>query len=191
MRYGPRWAVPDGTVGLSWGCGPVRADGWLGSDLLDYGQAHVGDISGATGGLPWADAAFDIVVTHHALQMIPYSDLLPVLTELRRVLRVGGVLRVSVPDLERAWRAYEQGDGGHFLIDDRIERSVDGKLCSYLSQCGSTRSVFTGAWLCELVRRAGFTDAWLVKFGETATRHAESVDLDTRPAESLFVEAIR
>jgi SAM-dependent methyltransferase len=175
-------------VNLNWGCAGVISPRWYGSDRDDYGQDHVGDIAD---GLPWPDGTFDIVVTHHTLQMLAYPQLVPALAELRRVLRPNGVLRLSVPDLERAWRAYENNDAGHFLIDDGIERSLDGKLCAYLSQCGSTRSVFTGPWLCELVRRVGFLDAWLVSFGATCTNHTDCVELDTRPAESVFVEAVK
>ena len=62
---------------LNWGCGPVIAAGWL------NGRSHHS-------------------VAMHALQDLPYLDLVPALVKLRRVLKVGGVLRVDVPDLERA-----------------------------------------------------------------------------------------
>lgn len=170
---------------LDWGCGPALADGWVGSDQDDHGQEHVGDIRD---GLPWPDGTFTHVISHHALQMLPWAALVPALAELRRVTRPGGWLRLSVPDLLAAVDAYLTGDLEHFRVDDRHESSVDGKLCMYLSQAGATRSVFTGAWLEELCGRAGWTDPRAVETGKSGSMFDLSV-LDTRPDESVFVEA--
>lgn len=172
---------------LNWGCGPVIADGWVGSDRDNHGQEHIGDIRD---GLPWADGTFDYCVSHHALQMLPWPALAPALAELRRVTAPGGWLRISVPDLLAAVYAYEIGDPDHFQVNDAHEKTVDGKLCLYLSQAGSTRSVFTGPWLEALCQRAGWVGAHRSGFAVTASPFDEITALDTRPAESIFIEAV-
>src|ERR1044072_2557234 len=97
------------------GCGPVVAEGWVNVDRDPHRGAIRGDM---TEHLPFDTGAGDVVVAHHVLQMGPDPRLVPALAEMRRLLRGGGVLRVSVPSLEAAWRAYEEADRAHFLIDD-------------------------------------------------------------------------
>lgn len=171
---------------LNWGCGPKPPAGWVNSDRDDHGQDHVGDIRD---GLSFDDATFDLVVSHHALQMLGWPELVRALSELRRVTRPGGWLRLSVPDLLAAVYAYETGDPDHFQIDDTKEHTLDGKLCLYVSQAGATRSVFTGLWLEELCARAGWVNPQRVGFCVTSSPWSEITALDSRLAESIFVEA--
>ena len=66
------------------------------------------------------DGRFHYAVSIHGLQDLPYPDVVPVLRELRRVVRPGGVLRLGLPDLDRSIEAYRRGDGyeipGEFVI---------------------------------------------------------------------------
>ena len=57
---------------------------------------------------------------------------MPVLTELRRVLKPGGVLRLCLPDLIKGVEAYERGDRDYFLIPDEDARSLGAKLVTQL-----------------------------------------------------------
>jgi predicted SAM-dependent methyltransferase len=171
---------------LNFGCGPMAAPGWINSDMVDHGQEHVGDIRD---GLPFLADTLTYIASHHSLQMLAWQELVPALTELRRVTMPGGWLRLSVPDLLAAVYAYEVGDSDHFQIADDHEKTLDGKLALYVSQAGSTRSVFTGPWLEELCGRAGWVDAHRVGFCVTSSPWPEITSLDSRPAESIFIEA--
>lgn len=179
---------------LSWGCGPDVRPGWDHSDiepwpdLVDAG-GHVGPIQA---GLPWGDATFDYVVSHHALQMVPWPDLVPALAELRRVTRPGGWLRISVPDVMGAVEAFLTGNEAWFPIADEVEDTIDGKLCVYVTQAGATRSVFTARWLIDLCVQAGWPAAKVAWIGHTHTDAGPGIlELDGRPGESLIVEAGR
>lgn len=172
---------------LNFGCGPVTPAGWVNFDRDNHGQPYRGDISD---GLPFADDTFECVAAHHVLQMLSWPELIPALTELHRVTTPGGWLRVSVPDILSAVYAYEVGDADHFQIADAHEKTIDGKLCLYLSQAGSTRSVFTIGWLEELCLRAGWITPRQVGFCVTTSPTPEIVNLDSRPAESIFLEAV-
>lgn len=178
---------------LNIGCGPVQPDGWENIDVDPGYPPHRYRLMDPAGhnGLDWPAATFDGAVSHHVLQMVPWPDLVPWLEEVRRVLKPGAVLRLSVPDLLGAVGAYLAGDRSWFPIDPAHEESTGGALCMYLTQAGATRSVFTASWLAELFDRAGFAEcSWsssengvLITMGPPWL-----VELDNRHAESIYVE---
>jgi SAM-dependent methyltransferase len=174
---------------LNWGCGTQPEPGWINSDR----KAAPGiDIScDIREGLPLADGSIDYAVSIHALPEVPYPDLVPVLAELRRVLKPGGVLRLGLPNMERAFDAYRRGDRDWFLIPDEDMRSLGGKLIAQLIWYGYSRTLFVPEFAEELLRRAGFAHVRHCASGETASPHPEIVALDDRPLESFFVEAVR
>ena len=172
---------------LNWGCGERPARGWVNSDLRCLpGVELCCDIRE---GLPAPSAAFDAVVSIHALQMLGYTELVPALRELRRVLRPGGVLRLALPDLERAIAAYLRSDHDYFCIPDDDETTIGGKLIAHVLWYGSSRTLFTADFALDLLDRAGFADPAQCAFRTTASCDTSIVELDDRPRETLFVEA--
>jgi SAM-dependent methyltransferase len=174
---------------LNWGCGPRPVPGWLNSDRLDGPGIDLPcDIRA---GLPLPAASVDYAVAVHVLQDLAYADVLPALHELRRVLRPGGVLRLAVPDLERAIRAFVGNDPAYFYVPDADARSVGAKLVTQIVWYGSVRTPFTWDFLGERLGRAGFRDVARCAFGQTHSPWPDIVTLDDRPRESLFAEAAR
>ncbi len=174
---------------LNWGCGRHPEPGWINSDRKRVPGIDVScDIRD---GLPLEDASIDYAVSIHALPEVPYPDLVPVLTELRRVLKPGGVLRLALPNLERAFDAYRRGDRDWFLISDEEMTSAGGKLIAQIVWYGYSRTMFVPEFADELLRKAGFAQVHHVASGETASPFPEIVALDDRPLESFFVEAVR
>lgn len=174
---------------LDWGCGEHPEPGWLTADLKEGPGIHLsGDIRD---GLPLPDGCLDYVVSIHALPMIPYPDLVPVLRELRRVLRPGGVLRLGLPDLEKNVAAWQRGDRGFFLVPDEDEDTISGKLIVQLTWYGWSVTPFTTEWIVALLDRAGFAEVTPCAYRHSPSGLAGICDLDNRPDESLFVEAVR
>lgn len=175
---------------LNLGSGPQRADGWTNADrdLTDV-DAVDSNADFVDGPLPYDDNTFDYAVAHHALQMVSYVALPHVLAECARVLKPGGVLRVSVPDLFGALDAYMRGDVRWFPIVDTAERSIGGKFSAYATWYGEARTIFTPAWLCELCVRHGFAQTAVVAPGVTILGSDGICELDSRPKESIYVEA--
>jgi predicted SAM-dependent methyltransferase len=175
---------------LHWGCGDSAAPGWVNSDRRPIpGVEVVCDI--VRDGLPLDDDGFDYAVSVHALQEVPLGDVVPVLRELRRVLKPGGVLRLVLPDLDEGIRAYLRGDRDYFPVPDEDYRSLGGKFVAHLLWYGYSRVLFTFDFVEELLHKAGFTAVRRCAFRETPGPHPGIVDLDNREAESLFVEAVK
>lgn len=174
---------------LNWGCGPVIAPGWLNVDRVTRpGVDIAGDIRD---GLRVPDDSIDYAVAMHALQDLPYLELVPALIELRRVLKPGGVLRVGVPDLERSIDAWRRGDASYFYIPDDEIASLGGKLIVQATWYGSVRTPFTWDFLHELTVKAGFACARRCAFGQTHSAWPDIVALDNRSRETLYAEAVK
>lgn len=174
---------------LNWGCGEHPEPGWINSDLKDGPGIDIScDIRD---GMPLGDGSIDYIVSIHALPMISYPDLVPVLQELRRLLRPGGVLRLSLPDVNKGIRAYVDGDRDYFLIPDEEVESPGGKFVVHMLWYGYSVTMFTEDFIQELLGKAQFSRVTPCRFGQTHSPWPEIVDLDNRENESLFVEAVK
>jgi SAM-dependent methyltransferase len=174
---------------LNWGCGPEPVPGWINSDRL----ATPGiDLScDVLDGLPLPDDDVDYIAAIHALQDLAYVDVPVALKELRRVLRPGGVLRLALPDLDRAVDAYRRRDASYFYVPDEHARSIGAKLVTQIVWYGSVRTPFTYDFAEEVLLSAGFAAVRRCDFRRTASGHPGIVELDNRERESLFVEAVK
>lgn len=80
-------------IKLNFGCGGNRLEGW------DNFDAEV-DISKW---LPFQDSVADFILAEHVVEHVTHKDAWNFFSECHRILKVGGVLRVAVPDVERIW----------------------------------------------------------------------------------------
>jgi len=172
---------------LNVGCGPCVIPGWMHADRLDAeGIDFSGDIRA---GLPVESDHFEYIVGMHMLQDVAYPDVLPVLCELRRILKPDGILRLGLPDLDKAIAAYLRHDHRYFYISDEEASSLGSKLITQLVWYGSVRTPFTYEFIEEWLRKAGFREVTRCAFKETHSAYPDIVQLDNRERESLFVEA--
>lgn len=174
---------------LNWGCGASGEPGWINSDRKEGPGI---DIScEILDGLPLEDDSIDYIVSIYALPEVPYPDLVPVLQELRRVLKPGGVLRLSLPDLDKGIQAYLNNDHEYFLIPDEEAKSSGAKFIVQMIWYGWTRTLFTRDFIEELLYKAGFHRVCHAAYQQTVSPYIGIVLLDNREQESLFVEAIK
>ena len=82
--------------------------------VLDVAPAHSVDVVGDARIMPFSDASMDVVLITQVLEHIP--DPIAVIGEIRRVLKPGGTLLLSVPSIFRQhgspgdyWRYMPQG----------------------------------------------------------------------------------
>ena len=187
--------VDDGRFGppprrLNWGCCDTSEPGLINSDLKDGPGIEIS--ADIRDGLPIEDDSLDYIVSIHALPMISYPDLVPVLCELRRMLRPDGVLRLSLPDLDRSIQAYLSRDENYFLVPESEVRSFGGRAIVHMLWYGYTVTLFTADFIEELLWKAGYRDVLRCSLRQTHSGHAPGIlELDSREAESLFVEAVK
>lgn len=183
-------------IRLNWGCGPERPEGWFNSDVMQYGPPddhfHQGDI---VMGLPWPDGFFEGAVAHHSLQSLAAWELDHGLNELHRVIRPGGWLRITVPDVIAAFVAWEHADvswPGFEAITDPW--GIDRKFAHYLTWGGFNRTTFTRSTLADAILRAGFRQVEIERAKLPARDRdgwpAWLFNLDSRLGESIVAMAM-
>ncbi len=114
--------LPDGTRVLDAGCGEgVLVDEFAGRLAIEgvdqnYTSAHVRQ--GSLTALPYADATFDRALCLDVLEHLSFDEQPRALSELHRVLKTGGELLVSVPNLAHLQSRI------HFLLQGRLIRTA-------------------------------------------------------------------
>jgi predicted SAM-dependent methyltransferase len=174
---------------LNWGRGGGARRGWINAHpAAGPGVDLVADIRDE---LPIESGTIDYAVGVNTLQELAFPELVPALVELQRVLRPGGTLRLVVPDLDAAIRAYTEHDDDRFPVGPDQIRSRGGRFIAHMLEGGNSRVLFTFDLIEELLVAAGFVDVTACRPGETASRFQEIVELDCRERDSIFVEATR
>src|SRR5215212_3112947 len=183
-------ATADPTIRrLQFGCGSFPAEGWINTNLLPGEGVELScDIRD---GLPLPSDSIQYIASMHALVELPYLEVVPALRELHRILEPGGMLRLGLPDLDRAIRAYLAGDRAYFNVPDDEMASIDGKFVVQMTWYGTNLMMFTPAVARELLERAGFREVRQAEYRQTTGPFPEIVELDNRPKESFFVEAVK
>lgn len=174
---------------LNWGCGTITPFGWVNSDIMPIPGVEV--VADIRGGLPLPSESFDYIVSIHALPELTYRELDGALAELHRLLKPGGVLRLGLPDMDKAIEAYRTRDVDYFLIGDEVIHSPGGKMIVQLTWYGRSRSLFTFDFIKELLERNQYAPVSRCAFRETESPFWGITELDDRELESLFVEAGR
>ncbi len=133
-------------------------------------------------GIPLADGVADCVFSSHFFEHLFRKDADHLLRECHRVLKPGGVLRISVPDLEYAVSLYAAGEKekmlrNYFFVDDDD---------SYYAR---HKYMYDYAMLESQLADIGFTQTTRCQYRQGRTPDLEV--LDNRPEESLFVEAVK
>jgi predicted SAM-dependent methyltransferase len=144
---------------LNLGCGSRFHPDWINMDWSScnaYVKVH--DLST---GIPFPDSTFDVVYHSHLLEHLQREKAFFLVQECYRVLKVGGIIRIAVPDLEQIVRMYLvalekalQGNhewGDHYdwmmleLYDQAVREIPGGAMRVYLEQ----RFIPNEGFVCE------------------------------------------
>lgn len=182
----PRPSAPE--VYLHLGCGRIDHPRFVNVDGFPFPHVqHVRPIDDLS---IFPDASAALVYACHCLEHFPRARVLPILVEWRRVLRPGGVLRLSVPDFDKLLAIYEAHGRDVFTVDDILMGGQNDRFDFH-------KAVFTKRSLTTLLERAGLRDVreWtpgsdeLTTFDDWSGRQIEIGG--QKHAISLNLEAVR
>jgi len=166
---------------VNFGCGPIQPYGWVNVD-------HDPQYSSFLSLDFFSDEQVDFMACHHVLSQTGHHELPALLKEMRRVMKFGGCIRISVPDILAGYTAFVESNHGWFPNKDNHD--LDGSFCTWLTWYGEQKSVFTYQYLRKLLLNAGFRHVERCEFKRGSFEMVFN-ELDTREYESIFVEAIR
>jgi predicted SAM-dependent methyltransferase len=94
-----QFLAQSGPKRFQFGSGGHRLDGWLNTDFEPWceGVFHL-DMRNA---LPFPDSVLDVAASEHCFEHFSYDEGKRIALELFRCLKPGGLLRMSMPDLDR------------------------------------------------------------------------------------------
>lgn len=140
------------------GSGDKRLEGWVNIDLKKLPGVDV--VADVTKGLDFKNV--EAVFAEHFLEHLAVDDALSFLQESYRVLRPGGWLRLSTPNLDWVWTT-------HYRLgaEDEAKRDMAVHLNRAFHGWGH-RFLWNREILEEALRATGFTDLAWCRYGESA-----------------------
>ena len=132
-------------------------------------------------GVPFKSNSVDVVFTSHFLEHLDKEKGINFLEEIFRVLKDGGLLRIIVPDLDTAFRMYNEGN---------VDKMQD--LFFYTSKdCDFSAHKYNYNFntLKEKLSKIGFKN--ITKEGYLIGNCPDIKYLDVYPEHSLYVEAYK
>ena len=141
---------------LNIGCGSAFHPDWVNADVEPSAPSIIR--LDASRGLPFSDNTFDICYSSHVLEHLKQAEAAHFLSEIRRIMKPGGIVRLAVPDLEGIVRSYlqtfDQAMAGNKeaemyydwmvieLLDQMVRKKSGGKMGDYLKECPSAARSF-------------------------------------------------
>jgi SAM-dependent methyltransferase len=191
-------------VGLQIGAGPHGLPGWLKTDLdPNFSTVYLN----ATKRFPFADETFDYVVAEHMIEHVSYEEALAMLQECRRVLKKGGAVRISTPDIQLTRRLMDRP------LAPELERYVQWsnqwygcagdpgsavQVVNRLQHEWGHQFLYDADTLADALRRAGFAETVECTPGDSAHAvlvnvdgHAQVIGMEFNELESLIIEAVK
>lgn len=156
-------------------------------------------------GINWANAckripvpneSLEVVYSSHLIEHLDISETEVFLSEIHRVLRPGGIIRLVVPDLRRRAEKYmADGDADRFMeslnMREYSVRTLSATLRMLILGDKEHRWMYDSRSLVRLLQRSGFEDAREMAPGETMIPDPGALNLHEREEESTYVEAHR
>lgn len=184
---------------LQLGGGPNLLEGWLNSDLV-HGEIFLN----VNRRFPVPDASLAYVFTEHMIEHVSEERGLHVIRESHRVLRPGGVLRVTTPDLRKVITIYED-DNPSVSLDEYLGFLNETLPNEPHPRAAQMLNTYMRAWghqyvydeedLTAKLLQAGFSEVRRVEPGESEHQALRGLESHEPPwanaAEAMCLEATR
>ncbi len=160
---------------LNVGASGNHLDGWLSLDLRPDDTCL-----GMDAARPWplASASAEAVNSEHFIEHLTLDEARRYLAEAFRVLRPGGVIRTTTPDLRGQCVLYVEADPAVLERHrrDGYEAATHGDMLNNAFYSWDHRHIYDFESLAVLLRDAGFADVRQAAYGESAHELLRGID---------------
>lgn len=133
---------------LHLGCGKINHPQFINIDGMAFPHIHF--IRRIDKLKPFQNGTVDLIYASHCLEHFPFEKVPDILIEWNRVLKIGGILRLSVPDFDLLINIYEDNNQDIELILPPLLGGQDYKHNFHMV-------AFNQGYLTKLLQKAGFS----------------------------------
>ncbi len=181
-------------IRVNFGAGHCRIDGWQNTDF-DYPEGP--DRIDITKPLPFGDNSVDRILSEMCCEHVTHQQAWSFLVECHRILKPGGLIRITIPDFSLCWRLK---DPDWLRVNQGVTNN-DGSLRDQMKSIIFAHG-HQGLWNSDLLlcvmEAIGFMDCSVHRAGESKwdefkniEQHHHSVGLKVALAESGCVEGCK
>ncbi len=192
------------------GCGTCLAEGWLNVDACPLPGA---DYMDAEAPFPFPDNAFDYIFSEHLFEHLSYTGGRHMLAEAYRVLKPGGILRLTMPCLEflhallaepdrpehRRYIAWSTASFAPDVAADFPPGHIPAMfVVNHFMRLWGHRMIYDRPTLSAMLHRQGFCSLCYPPLGQSAhprlvgmERHGEVIPAWANALESMTIEATK
>jgi len=164
---------------------------------VEWNKKNSIEFADATKKLPLPNDSVNCVYTSHMFEHLSIQGGKNFLKESLRILKKGGVLRISVPDLDKYVEAFLlHKDADKFMKRLHVSAPPIDILQNkfkllFLSGYRHHQWMYNGKSLEKLIVEAGFRNVIFQKPGKTIIENSGKLNLFERYEESIYIEAIK
>ena len=144
--------------------------------------------------IPLPDGSVDVLYSSHMLEHLDRAEALKFISESKRVLKKGGVIRLALPDLKIAIRDYIETEDADAFVEkiymglDRPKTLMD-RLKLLIIGTRHHHWMYDGKSISALLKCNGFSLTTILPAGETTIVDYEPLNLREYEGWSVYVEA--
>lgn len=163
---------------------------------IEWNRANSIQFADATKILPFKDSTVECIYTSHMFEHLSRDGAENFLKEVLRILKVGGILRIAVPDLSLAINKYlESEDADAFMRDILVEaapiNTFKEKILLFLSGYRHHQWMYDGNSVSKMLKQHGFKEVEVCTEGFTKIANSTNLNLYERVESSVYIEGVK
>ena len=168
---------------------------WMNIDILDItgfckSQAYHFLQKDITEGIPYKDNEVDLIFTSHFLEHIDRAQGKTFLKECHRVMKPGGVIRISVPNALLLTSEYIASDIRKYdCINVGVENAEDDAEAYYELLLANHKTIYDATSLSVILAKIGFKNIAGISPFKSRSKQIQTETINPHPTISLVIEA--
>lgn len=178
------------------GCGTIYKKHWINiDDNVDNNIAKLDLKWNLLNRLPFNSQSVDFIYNEHFIEHLSYQEGLTFLKNMYELLKIGGVIRIACPDLDKIISGYSNNTWRKNEWVTKYKMEWIRNSCEMINICLNVhpwghKYVYNFEELISALIKSGFKKRNLKKVGFRKSKYKDLCGLETR-RDSLIIEAVK